>query len=404
MNNRKKIAIITPGFKPVPAVRGGAIEQLIQYFIEGNEEDYQYDIEVYTIDDPLLDNYSYKHSKLIRIKDEQKFKYKIKLKYGIRNRINRLLKNQKTVSYIGDSFCHKFKQNYYDIVLVENNMNIYREMYSKFQNEEVIFHLHNDFDCGDEAKTKEKTEFILQTANKILVVSKFLKEKLLTINPKKEEKIIVAYNGIVSKDFRQLSQLEKEVLKKKLHIKNRKIIFTFVGRLCSEKGIDKFIEAMQKLKEKKNIEYIIVGDNFLGSKIEDSYIAHLKDLAKGLKDRIHFTGYVKNDDMYKLYSISDCVVIPTQVEETFSVVALEAMSMGCPVIASNSGGLSEILSNKCAVFIQRNDFFVKNLSIEILKLSKSKKMREKMGKEGQKRSKRYPQSVNSYFNELSSSI
>ena len=56
----KKLAIITPGFVPVPAVKGGAIEQLIEYFIDGNEIVHKYDIDLFTINDNLLDNKIYK--------------------------------------------------------------------------------------------------------------------------------------------------------------------------------------------------------------------------------------------------------------------------------------------------------------------------------------------------------
>ena len=151
------------------------------------------------------------------------------------------------------------------------------------------------------------------------------------------------------------------------------------------------------LKDKENIEYIIVGNNFFGTSSEDTYIKKLKDSAKGLENKIHFTGYIENKKLYKIYSVSDVVVIPTQVEETFSVVALEAMAMGLPVIASNSGGLPEVLSDKCAEFIKRDKDFVNNLSKEIDNLAENKELREKMGKAGKKRSKLFPNSAMDYY-------
>ncbi|WP_283598508.1 hypothetical protein [Lactobacillus gallinarum] len=51
-----KLAIISPGFVPAPAVKGGAVEKLIEYFIDGNEKDHKYDIDLYTVDDILLEN------------------------------------------------------------------------------------------------------------------------------------------------------------------------------------------------------------------------------------------------------------------------------------------------------------------------------------------------------------
>ena len=46
-----KLAILTPGFMPVPAVKGGAVEQLIEDIIVANESSHKYDIDLYTIDE-----------------------------------------------------------------------------------------------------------------------------------------------------------------------------------------------------------------------------------------------------------------------------------------------------------------------------------------------------------------
>lgn len=398
-----RLAIISPGFVPVPAVKGGAIEQLIEYFIDGNELEHKYDIDLYTVNDKLLDNKKYKYTNLIKVDNKQK-KLTWHFIYGIKNKFSAFLHREKTYSYVRDEIVKKYKKNYYDVILVENNMDLYKELYPKLTHEKIYFHLHNNVDCGDKAKTKKKTSFILNTADEIWVVSDFLRKRLLKIDSNKKANIKVIYNGIISDDFKQLNEVERKKIRNKLGIKNTKIVFTFVGRLCNDKGIDKFIQAMQLLKDKKDIEYIIAGNNFFGTFNEDAYIRKLKKLAKGLENKIHFTGYIDNKKMYKIYSVSDVVVIPAQYEEVFGVVALEAMAMGLPVIASNSGGLPEVLSDKCAEFIKRNKNFVSNLSKEIYNLAKNKELREEMGKAGKKRSKIFPNSEKEYFYLLSSKI
>ena len=394
--SKKKLAIISPGFMPVPAVRGGAIEQLIEYFIDGNELEHKYDIDLYTINDKLLDNKKYNYTNLIKIDNKQN-KWIWHFIYGVKNKLSVFLHIEQTYSYVRYKIAKKYKRNYYDVILVENNMDLYKDLYPKLTHEKIYFHLHNNVDCGDNAKTKEKTSFVLNTADEIWVVSNFLRKRLLRIDSNKKANIKVIYNGIISDDFKQLNEIERKSVRGKLGIKDTKIVFTFVGRLCNEKGIDKFIQAMQLLKDKENIEYIIVGNNFFGTSSEDTYIKKLKDSAKGLENKIHFTGYIENKKLYKIYSVSDVVVIPTQVEETFSVVALEAMAMGLPVIASNSGGLPEVLSDKCAEFIKRDKDFVNNLSKEIDNLAENKELREKMGKAGKKRSKLFPNSAMDYY-------
>lgn len=399
----EKLALISPGFVPVPAVKGGAIEQLIEYFIDGNELEHKYDIDLYTINDDLLSNKNYNYTNLIRIDNKQN-ELMWHVAYGVKNKLSTFLHREKTYSYVRDEIVKKYKRNYYDVILVENNMDLYKELYPKLTHEKIYFHLHNNVDCGDKAKTKKKTSFILNTADEIWVVSDFLRKRLLKIDPDEKANIKVIYNGIISDDFKQLNEIERKSVRGKLGIKDTKTVFTFVGRLCNDKGIDKFIQAMQLLKNEENIEYIIVGNNFFGTSSEDAYIKKLKKLAKGLENKIHFTGYIDNKNMYEIYSVSDVVVIPAQYEEVFGVVALEAMAMGLPVIASVSGGLQEVLSSRCSLSVKRNKDFVKNLSKDILLLSSNSQLREQLGKEGKKRSKIFPNSEKEYFYLLSSKI
>ena len=67
-----KLAIISPGFVPVPAVKGGAVEQLIEYIVTANELYHKYDIDLYTVDDPLLNNFTYKYTNLIKVPSKSK--------------------------------------------------------------------------------------------------------------------------------------------------------------------------------------------------------------------------------------------------------------------------------------------------------------------------------------------
>ena len=162
--SKKKLAIISPGFMPVPAVRGGAIEQLIEYFIDGNELEHKYDIDLYTINDKLLDNKKYNYTNLIKIDNKQN-KWIWHFIYGVKNKLSVFLHREQTYSYVRYKIAKKYKRNYYDVILVENNMDLYKDLYPKLTHEKIYFHLHNNVDCGDNAKTKEKTSFVLNTAD-----------------------------------------------------------------------------------------------------------------------------------------------------------------------------------------------------------------------------------------------
>jgi glycogen synthase len=64
--------------------------------------------------------------------------------------------------------------------------------------------------------------------------------------------------------------------------------------------------------------------------------------ALGISDRFHFTGFLKGDDVFRMFSISDVYVMPS-VSEPFGISPLEAMQSNVPAIISNQSGVSEIL-------------------------------------------------------------
>lgn len=174
---KMRLAILSTGFVPVPAVRGGEVERLTEYFILGNESTHKYDIDLYTIDDKLLNNKHYKYTKLIRIPNKQGNIFE-RVIYGVKNRLFKLLGSDDFFYYGASEIIKKYKTNYYDKVLVENSMDLYLQLLPKIKNEQLYFHLHNDFNDNDFEKTNKKTKKVLKTCTKFLVVSNFLKEKL----------------------------------------------------------------------------------------------------------------------------------------------------------------------------------------------------------------------------------
>lgn len=394
-----KLAIITPGFKPVPAVKGGAVEQLIEYFIEANEVYKKYDIDLFTIDDPKLANISYKYTNLIKISDQPPKSIKIiyQMFTKFRKEISKFNKKYRIYSFYIDQVKKKFKTNYYDCVLVENIMDNYLSISDKITNEKIYFHLHNELENSTSSMiTAKKAKEILKTVDKFIVVSKFLKRQIEEVDKNNSNKVVVVHNGILKKQLVYTSQSELIKIRDKYNLKRDDIVVTYVGTLSKAKGVDKFIEAAKRLEGNTKIKFLICGDL---SDDSNPYIKKLKKYAHSSSNKnITFLGYIDNNEISRIYSVSDCIVIPTQIEETFGVVALEAITMGVPVIASISGGLPEVLSKKCALFVKRDDHYLDNLCDAIIKISQSSDLRKNMSKAGLKRSKIFPQDKKDYFN------
>lgn len=383
-----RLAILTSGFKPVPAVKGGAVEQLVTDMIEANEKNHQYDIDLYTLYDQKLCEFKYKYTNLIMVHDPQKNPF-LRIIYSFTRRtINR----HKRINYVSREMAKKFKRNYYDTILVENNMDTYELVYKLIGEEKIFFHLHNDFDNGDLEKTKEKTLYIINTATGILVVSNYLKQKLKRYGASNVETV---YNFVDDSKFRQIGSKDKIKLRKKHGIKEDDIIFSYVGRLDKKKGIDRLLEAMVHITKKKNIKCLVIGNSFFGSQEESAYSKKLKTIIRKINSKVIFTGYVDNSELYKFYAITDCVVIPTQVEEAFGMVALEAMRMRKPVIATESGALPEILSSEGSIIIKKND--IRGLSKAMVKIASDKALREQMGQYNYVAGNKFAHNKDEYF-------
>ena len=81
-----------------------------------------------------------------------------------------------------------------------------------------------------------------------------------------------------------------------------------------------------------------------------------------------------------MYQISDCLVVPSIWEEPFGVVALEGMASSLPLIVTNSGGLMEIVDDKCAFVVNKEQDIVNNLTANMDEMMINKEKSKKMGK------------------------
>jgi glycosyltransferase involved in cell wall biosynthesis len=119
---------------------------------------------------------------------------------------------------------------------------------------------------------------------------------------------------------------------------NPKFAFS-LGRICPEKGYHLAIDAAKKAC----VPLIIAGEVF-------NYTDHIKYYNAELEPRLdsinyRFIGKIGSLQKTYLYSNASCVLIPSQIEETSSLVAMEAFAHGAPVIAFKKGALTEIIQD-----------------------------------------------------------
>jgi glycosyltransferase involved in cell wall biosynthesis len=122
----------------------------------------------------------------------------------------------------------------------------------------------------------------------------------------------------------------------------------YVGRLLEIKGITTLLEAVAGMDERVSV--LIVGDG----PDRDTFESTARDL--GIADRTVFAGYVEPEEIDRYYSLMDTLVLPSHEEfkERFGRVLIEAMACDVPVVASETGGIPEVVDDAGLLFEDRN--------------------------------------------------
>lgn len=176
---------------------------------------------------------------------------------------------------------------------------------------------------------KYLVKFISYYSNHLVLVSKQLKDKFTKLHPQAVSKVSVIPMGIDCSFYMPNNN----------HKANNPRQILFLGRLVKVKGIDILLKALASLS---NIHLLIVGDGVQRKELES--------LASKLKIPTKFFGVVVGKEKVKLLQSCDLVVIPSIIlpdgrTEGSPVVCLEAFACGKPVIASDVGGIKDLVIN-----------------------------------------------------------
>ena len=309
---------------------------------------------------PYKENYSYEKASAASLWVSEFFK-KSKYKknnfiYGNTNSKNYLTKNyinidlktlksryQSTTKEYSKKLIEQIKKKKIDLIEIHNRPLILSYLVKRIQNR-FIFYFHNDPLSMNGSKTIEDRLFILKNVEKIIFVSKWVRDRFfLNLDLKLMAKTEIVYPSVNN----------NKAKKKKKYI-------TFVGRLNHSKGYDIFQKSIQKiLDEFPDWKSLSVGDEERRS----IYIDHNQH------EELGFLNHRKTID---ILSKSEIAVVPSRWDEPFGRTALEASSNGCATIISNKGGLIETTDQ--AIILKKLE--ENNLYKEIKKLILNNKKRK----------------------------
>ena len=181
-------------------------------------------------------------------------------------------------------------------------------------------------------------------------------------------------NAMYTPNGVDIEHFDRQRLQKR---ENRKIRFLFVGRLESEKGLEYLFHAVKLLQGRtKNFDVLLVGDGAQRKRLE--ILAQSLDI----EEYVQFKGKVNMNSVIDIYRNSDVFVLPS-IHEGFGIVNLEAMASRLPIVATNVGGVPEIIKDgENGLLVEPKDS--KALANAMLKLIGDKNLRNKLGENGRK--------------------
>ena len=167
----------------------------------------------------------------------------------------------------------------------------------------------------------------MHAADRVIAVSNLTRNIVINRYGVPAEKIVTVHNAV------RFAQNSGKVPERGVTDK----VVTFLGRITYQKGPDYFVEAAAKvLKRIPDVRFVMAGSGDMMNHV-------IRRVARlGIADRFHFTGFLRGEDVHKMFQLSDVYVMPS-VSEPFGISPLEAMRSNVPVIISKQSGVAEVL-------------------------------------------------------------
>jgi glycosyltransferase involved in cell wall biosynthesis len=312
-----KLAYICTEKLPSPAVKGGAIQMMIDGITPFLSK--KYEMTIFSISDPDLPDHEIKDGiSYIRFPREN---YRF-------------------------SVAEELKSHQFDVIHVFNRPNNIVLYKSAAPNSQIVLSLHNDM-FSEKKITTEQGKEAIKLVSSITTVSDYIKQEVLNRFPEAEDKIRVVYSGVDLSSYPPVwteeGQHIRRLYREKYGIEDKKVIL-FVGRLSKTKGPHLLIRALEGLlKRHENMVLMIVGGKWFSDNGMNSYVEFLYKLAKPLGDKVIFTNFIPPEEIPNMFLMGDIFVCSSQWNEPLARVHYEAMAAGIPVITTNRGGNAEVV-------------------------------------------------------------
>ena len=381
----RKICVIMGGVMPVPAVCGGAIETLVTSLAKQYSRKDGFELTICSVYHPEAVKaakqypevrFFWTHTRSI----PKLFMHAIFL--GVRmttgNCIRPLQRHYNEIAKL-------FQKEKFDLIIAEGgDTQAIVEIAKGYRRDQFANHIHIHY---------LPPENIVENYGHVIGVSEFVTQAYLNAC-QMPVKAHVLKNAIDVELFsRTVSEEQKRNIRNKLGLSEKDFVILYVGRIMEIKGVLELMQAVTGLED-PHIKLLIMGSANAGKWAFSPYERKVKKLSEQNKDRILFTGYVNNAQVFQYASVADVQCMPTLVEEAAPLVVLEAMAEGLPLIVTKSGGVIEYVDNSTALMIERENI-AENLKSAICYMKKHPEVRSLMSQRAKLQSKNFDEA--SYY-------
>ena len=329
-----KIAILTSGILPVPAVQGGAVENLIDFYLEYNNVQQLHDITIYSAYHPAVK----KHQALKSYSNHYKYIKTNTIWFKILRRLyHRYCPKgyyHSSIELYFELIYRQIRKQSYDLIILENRPAFALKLKERLPKTPIITHLHTNMVHSNNPKAMD----IICSTNAFITVSKYLKKQIEDVGV--PTNIAVVYNGIDTTIFNTtVSPIDRQTL----GFNDKDFIVIFTGRLIKDKGIKELLLAIKEI------------------------------IVKDIKEKVVFTGYIPYKKIPSYLATANVIVVPSHINEAFGMVCIEACAMGLPVIATNEGGIPEALTGQNHILIDISPDLPTSIANAIIEIKNNRK-------------------------------
>lgn len=382
----KKLCFITQCSLPIPTVKGGAVETLVEYLLDENEIKNNFKFVVYSIGDDEAERKSHKYQ-YTTIKYIEKSDGKLN---KILFRLDRAMQHFGIYIPCSVEFYRMLKQlrkeKDIDYFIYEAGQTTQLPLLARFiPKEKLLVHIHWD---GMANKKKDSC------FSRLIAVSDYIGRCWKNGSGCEENKVIVLPNCAKIERFNiDTSEAEKIELRNKLGIPQNHRVVIFTGRIVKEKGVKELLTAFDQLRTEL-VTLVIVGSANFGASTNTEYEKAVETIVNKSKRNIVFTGFIHQTDLYKYYSIADVAVMPSLFQDPAPLVSIETQATGTPLIATRVGGIPEYIGNEdCGILVEQDEHLVENLRNKIDYLLENEEVCENMKVQERKHAQNYTTSL-----------